>query len=84
MSSSQFAFRKLEALFAIVRGRMLFLCSLDLSALFRFMASYDAARRGTEQSVMHRVMTSDASYDSAPKTALRVGRRNCRQSQNNP
>jgi hypothetical protein len=73
-----------EALFAIVRGRMLFLCSLDLSALFRFMASYNAARRGTEQSVMHRVMTSDTSYDSALETALRVGRRNCRQSQNNP
>jgi hypothetical protein len=63
---------------------MLFLGSLDLSALFRFMASYDAARRGTEQSVMHRVMTSDASYDSALETALRVGRRNCHQSQNNP
>jgi hypothetical protein len=73
--AADFPVRKLEALFAIVRGWMLFLCSLDLSALFRFMASYDAARRGTEQSVMHHVMTSDASYDSALETALRVGRR---------
>jgi hypothetical protein len=51
---------RLEALFAIVRRRMLFLGSLDLSTLVRFMASYDAARRGTEQSMMHRVMNSDA------------------------
>ncbi len=58
----------LEVLFTIARGRVLSLFSLDLSALFRFMASYDTARRGSEQSVMHGVMTSNASYDSALKT----------------
>ena len=73
----------LEALFAIARGRMLSLFSLHLSALFRFMASYNAAGRGTEKSVMHRVMTGYASYESALNTALGVGRCNCRQNQNN-
>jgi hypothetical protein len=38
----------LEPLFVIARGRMLTLFSLHLSVLFRFMASNDAARRGTE------------------------------------
>jgi hypothetical protein len=46
------------------------------------MASYDAARRGAKRSVMHRVMTGDASYESTLKTALGVGWRHCRQSQN--
>jgi hypothetical protein len=52
--------------------------SLHLSALFRFMASYDAPRCGSKQSVMHRVMTGDASYESTVKTALGVGRRHHR------
>ena len=52
--------------------------SLHLSALFRFMASYDAARCGPKQSVMDGVMTSNASYESTLKTALRVGRRRYR------
>jgi hypothetical protein len=55
--------------------------SLDLSALFRFMPPYDAARRGSKQSVMDGVMTGDASYEGTLKTALGVGRRHCRQSQ---
>jgi hypothetical protein len=62
---------------------MVSLFSLHLSALFRFMASYNAAGRSTEKAVMHRVMTGNASNDSALKTALGVGWRNCRQSQNN-
>jgi hypothetical protein len=55
----------LKTLFAIVRRRMLSLFSLHLSALFRFMASNNAAGRSTEKSVMHRVMTGDASYGCA-------------------
>jgi hypothetical protein len=47
--------------------------SLHLSALFRFMASYDAARRGSKQSVMDGVMTGDASYESTLKAALCIG-----------
>ena len=56
------------------------LCSflLHLSALFRFMAPYDAARGGPKQSVMDRVMTGDTSYESTLKTALRAGRRRYR------
>jgi hypothetical protein len=57
--------------------------SLHLSALFRFMAPYDAARRGSKQSVMDGVMTGDASYESTLKAALSIGRRHCRQSQHN-
>jgi hypothetical protein len=57
--------------------------SLHLSALFRFMAPYDAARRCPKQSVMDGVMTGDASYESTFKAALSVGRRHCRQSQHN-
>ncbi len=52
--------------------------SLHLSAPFRFMAPYDAARRGPKQSMMHRVMAGDASYESTLKTALRAGRRRYR------
>jgi hypothetical protein len=73
----------LEALFAITGCRMLSLFSLHLSALFRFVAPHNAAGRGTGQSMMRGVMTGDASYDSTLNTALRVGRRNCRQSENN-
>jgi hypothetical protein len=57
--------------------------SLHLSAPFRFMAPYDAACRGPKQSMMHRVMAGDASYESALKAALSVGRGHCRQSQYN-
>ena len=57
---------------------MLFLGSLDLSALFRFMASYDAARCGPKQTVMDGLMTSNASYESTLKTAFGVGRRHYR------
>ncbi len=52
--------------------------SLHLSALFRFMASYDAARRGPKQPVMDGVMTGNASYESTLKTAFGVGRRHYR------
>jgi hypothetical protein len=56
--------------------------SLHLSALFRFMAPYDAARSGPKQSVMDGVMTGDASYESTFKAAFSIGRCHCRQSQN--
>lgn len=69
---------ELEAIFAIARSRMLCPFSLHLSALFRFMPPYDAARRGPKQSVMHGVMTGDASYESTLNAALSVGRRRCR------
>jgi hypothetical protein len=52
--------------------------SLHLSALFRFMAPYNAARRGSKQSVMDGVMAGDAPYQSTFKTALGVGGRNYR------
>ena len=52
--------------------------SLHLSTLFRFMASDDAARRRPKESVMHCVMTGDASYESTLKTTLGVGRRHYR------
>jgi hypothetical protein len=55
---------------------MLFPFSLHLSALFRFMAPYDAARRGPKQSVVDSVMTGDASYESTFKAALSVGKAN--------
>jgi hypothetical protein len=74
---------ELEAIFAIARRRMLCPFSLHLSALFRFMPPYDAARRGAKQSVMDGVMTGDASYESTLKAALCIGRRHCRQSQHN-
>jgi hypothetical protein len=73
----------LEALFALARRRMFCPFSLHLSALFRFMAPYDAAGRGSKQSVMDGVMTGDASYESTLKAALSIGRRHCRQSQHN-
>jgi hypothetical protein len=57
--------------------------SLHLSAPFRFMAPYDAACRRPKQSMAHRVVTGDASYDSTLKAALSVGWRHYCQSQYN-
>ena len=66
---------ELEAIFAIALHGMLCPFSLHLSALFSFMAPYDAARRGPQESMMHRVMAGDAPYQSTLKTALGAGGR---------